>query len=729
MLRCTVRRTPSRTACRAALLAAVPLLPLACAPVPAVIAPAPPALAPVAVSPANPLLAPWTTPHGVPPYDRIEDAHYRPAFDAALAAQAREIEALAARTDAPTFANTVEAMEAAGQDLRRVSAVFFALNSAHTNDTLQALARDLAPRLAAASDDLLLNERLFARVDAVYRQRDALGLSPEERRVLEETHKQFVRGGIALAPDAKARLRALNADLARLSQQYAQNLLAETNAYALFVTDPADLAGLPDDLVAAAAAEATRRGRAGQHAFTLAAPSLFPFLTYAPNRAQRQQLYAAYTTRGHQAGARDNRPLLAEMAALRAERARLLGADSHADFVLEETMAGTPGAVRAFLDRLWTPALARAKAEEADLTALLRADGHAGPLEGHDWWYYAEKLRAERYAFDDAAVRPYFELAATRTHMFELARRLWGVTFTARPDLPVYHEDVEAWEVKEADGRHVGIFYTDYHTRPSKRGGAWMTSARSQSQLLGHAPVVFNVCNFPARTPGQPTLLTFDEVTTLYHEFGHALHGLFSAVRYPSLAGTSVSRDFVEFPSQILENWPGEAAYLAETARHVETGAPIPADLLDKMKRAATAGEGFRTAEYLAASYLDLAWHTLPEGAPVADVEAFERAEMQRLGLPDAIAPRYRSGYFAHVFSGGYSAGYYSYIWAAVLDADGFEAFREQGLYDAALAQRLRETVLSRGNTRPAMDMYRDFRGREPDVAPLLRRRGLAPAL
>lgn len=672
----------------------------------------------------NPFLQTWNTPFGVPDWNAISLDHIREAFDLALTQYDQEIAAIAGSSEAPTIENTLVALERSGRLLDRVSGIFYPLLSAHSNDDMQALAREMAPRLAANSDNILLNQDLFNRIDALYQRRDGLGLDAETLRLLEETHRRFARGGIALPEAQKERLRAINGELSQLTQRFGQNQLAETNAYALFLNED-QLDGLSAGQISAAAAEARRRGQEGKYAFTLAWPSLFPFLSASPHRDLREQIFHAHANKANNNNEQDNKAILSRMAALRAERAQLLGSPTHAHFVLSETMAMTPDRVMQFLDQLWAPAIARATAEAADLERLLRADGFSGPLQPWDWWYYSEKLRTERYALDEDAIRAYFPLPVVLQGAFDLSERLWGITFHERTDLPVYHEDVQAWEVREADGTHLGVFYTDFYTRPSKRGGAWMTSTRRQSNLDGFVtPIVHNVCNFPPPQGDAPSLLSLEEVTTLFHELGHALHGLFSSVRYPSLSGTAVSRDFVEFPSQIMENWVGEPEYLISLARHYQTGEPIPQALVEQIRAAALHNEGFRTVEYLAASYLDMAWHTLTE--PVEhEAEAFEQAEMDRIGLISSIIPRYRSTYFGHIFSGGYSAGYYSYIWAAVLDADGFEAFRQEGLFNRTLAQRLRDEVLSRGNTLPSMTQYVNFRGQEPDVAPLLRRRGL----
>lgn len=675
----------------------------------------------------NPLLAEWDTPFGVPPFGEIADEHYLPAFRRAMESHKAEVQVIVGDAEAPTFANTIEALERSGQALTRVSNVFFAVEGAHSNDALREVARTVAPELAAHQDDITLNADLYARVKAVYDAREGLELSPEQHRLLEETHKTFVRAGVNLPDSAQARLREINAEVAELSQRFGQNLLKETNAFELHVTDTADLGDLPASLVAAAAEEAERRGHDSGWSFTLQRPSANPFLQYSPNREMRRQLFDGYAMRGDNDNAEDNKAILSRMAALRAERARLMGYETHAHFQLSDAMAETPERVYALLDQIWTSALRVANDERAALAEMMRADGVDGEFEGWDWRYYAEKVRRARYDFDENALRPYFEVNAVRDAAFMLANRLFGLTFTRLENVPTWHPDQQVFEVKEADGRHLGILYMDFFARESKNGGAWMNDLRAQSRLDGDVtPVVTTNFNFPPPTEDGPSLLAYYEAETLMHEFGHALHGLLSHVTYASLSGTNVPSDFVEFPSQIMENWLGEPDVLAMFARHYQSGEVVPAALIDKLNASSKFDQGFATVEYLAASYLDMAWHTL-DAPEQRDPRTFERAEMQRIGLIDEILPRYRSPYFAHIFSGGYSAGYYSYIWAEVLDADAFQAFKETSLFDQATARSLRDNVLSRGGTRPGMELYVAFRGKEPAIAPLLKARGLVP--
>ncbi len=677
----------------------------------------------------NPLLAEWKTPFGVPPFDRITEAHYLPAFRYAMEEQKQEIAAIVDNPEAATFANTIEALERSGAALSRVSRVFFAINSAHSNDSIRSIATAISPELAAHSDDISLNASLYSRVKSVYDSRVALSLTPEQSRLLEETHKGFVRSGAALGEQAQERLREINGEMAQLSEKFGQNLLAETNGLSIHVTDSADLGRLPASLVAAAAAEARNRGLDGGWSFTLQRPSINPFLQYSPNREFRRQLFEGYARRGDNGNDRDNNELLARMAVLRAERAALMGYESHAAFVLSDNMAETPDRVYEFLDQIWIPARQMAIEEREALEEMMREDGIDDDLRGWDWRYYTEKVRQARYNLNEEELRPYFEFTAVRDGVFQLVNRLFGISFSELRDAPRWHPDQQVFEVKEADGTHIGIVYMDFFARESKRGGAWMNALRSQSRLDGEVtPIVTNNFNYPPPSEGSPSLLSLGEASTLFHEFGHALHGLFSDVTYQSLSGTNTPRDFVEFPSQVLENWSTEPEVLRLYARHYQTGEPIPEELIEKIQATSKFDQGFATVEYMAASYLDMAWHTLAGTEPSAD-GSFEDAEMARIGMIEEIVPRYRSTYFAHIFSGGYSAGYYSYIWSEVLDADAFQAFKETSLFDRETAQRFREEILSRGGTRPGMELYEAFRGRAPRIEPLLERRGLVGAL
>lgn len=689
-----------------------------------------PALDPPA---GNPFFSAYTTPFGVPPFDQIKPEHFEPAIDEGIKQQTAEIATITQQKAAPTFANTVEALEANGDLLRRVNTVLGNLNGANTNDQLQKIAQTVAPKLAKHSDDIMLNPVLFSRVKAVYEQRSKLKLSGDQQRLLEKMYKNFVRNGAALTAEKQERLRKINGELSVLTLKFGQNLLAENNAYTLVIDKPDDLSGLPASVVATAAEEAKKRKLDGKWVFTLQNPSIMPFLQYADNRKLREQLLRAYLERGNHNDERDNKAIMANMVALRAEKAQLLGYDNHAAYVLEESMAQTPTKVADLLNQLWTATVPVARQEAKELQAIMDKDPAAGgaKLASWDWRYYAEKLRKEKYALDEQELRPYFPLEGVREGIFMLTGRLYGLKFERRTDIPVYHEDATVYEVKEADGRHIGLIYMDFFPRSSKRGGAWMTSYRRQEVENGKkiTPVVSIVCNFSKPTGNVPALLTQNEVSTFFHEFGHALHGLLSNVHYGSQSGTSVPRDFVELPSQIMENWAVEPEMLKLFAKHYQTGAVIPDALVDKIKQSSLFNQGFETSEYLAASLLDMAYHTLKPGQTPTDVLAFEKQAMDKIGLIDQIPPRYRSTYFQHIFSGGYSAGYYSYIWSAVLDADAFEVFKQKGLFDPKSAQSFRKNVLERGGTEDPMTLYRKFRGAEPDIKPLLRRRGLLKAI
>lgn len=679
-----------------------------------------------AVATANPLLEDWDTPFGVPPFDRISSADYLPAIRTAMQDHDAEIDAIVANADAPTFENTIEALERSGKTLSSTTLIFFALDSAHADDVIKETGKTLAPELSAHSDNISLNEGLFDRVLTVYEQREGLELTAEQERLLEETHKQFVRSGANLEDAAQDRLREINSELAELSQQFQENLLDETNNFELLVTDQADLGDLPASLIALAADEAKRRGHECEcWAFTLQRPSVNPFLQYSPNRDMRKKMFDGYAMRGDNGNDSDNKAIISRMVQLRAERSALMGYDSHAHFVLSDNMAENPDNVYKLLDQVWKPALEVAKVERADMQALMQSEGIDDRLRGWDWRFYTEKVRKAKFDLDEDALRPYFEVSAVRDGVFALATKLFGLQFEKRDDLPTWHEDQEVFEVKEADGSHLAILYLDYFARESKRGGAWMNALRSQSSLDGFVtPIVTNNFNFPAPTEGSPSLLSLTNAETFFHEFGHALHGMFSNVTYESLSGTSTPRDFVEFPSQVMENWMRQPEVLRMFANHYETGEPIPQEIIDKINASATFNQGFATVEYMAASYLDMAYHVL-DSTEAVEPRGFESAAMADIGLIEEIVPRYRSGYFAHIFSGGYSSGYYSYMWSEILDADTFMAFEETSLFDQETAARYREEILSKGGTLPGMELYQNFRGREPSIEPLLKKRGL----
>ena len=678
----------------------------------------------------NPFAAPSTLPYQLPPFDRITDADYAPAFRAGMAQQRAEMTAIAENTAAPTFENTLVAMERSGRLLDRVSLVFFNLSSSDTNAAIQKLEAELAPQLAAHRDAILLDPRIFVRVDALYQKRQQSGLNAEQIRLIERYHSNFVRAGARLDAAQKQTLRALNARLAALQTQYEQRLLAASNAGALVIEDRAELDGLDEAAIAAAAEAAKARGLPGKYVIALQNTSGQPALTDLRQRAVRERLLAASLQRGWQAGAHDERGLITDIARLRAERARLLGYPDHAAYALEDATARTPAAVNAMLARLAPPAVANARREAADLQAAIKAEGGDFQLGAADWARYAEQVRKQRYAFDESQMRPYLEMQRVlEDGVFYAATRLYGITFKRRTDLPVYHPDVQVYEVFNADGSKLGLFLADFYARPSKRGGAWMNNYVDQSQLLGTLPVVVNNLNVPKPPAGQPTLLSFDEVNTMFHEFGHALHGLFSNVTYPMFSGTNVPRDFVEYPSQVNEMWATWPEVLQHYAHHYQTGAPMPQALLDKVLAAQKFNQGYATTEYLAAALLDQAWHQIGAGqVPQAEqAEAFEQAALQKAGVAFApVPPRYRSTYFAHIFGGGYAAGYYSYIWSEVLDADSVDWFKRNGGLTRENGDAFRSKLLSKGGSVDAMTLFRDFYGSEPDIEPLLQRRGLS---
>ena len=674
----------------------------------------------------NPLLNPYNTPFDVPPFDKIKNEHYEPAILYAIREHDAELALIANNPDRPTFDNTIVALENAGELLSDVNRVFSNRNSAHTNAELQEIAKALAPELSSHNDNIYLNESLFKRVKVLWDHKDHLDLNPEQHKLLEKSYKAFVRSGANLSAAGKDQLRKINASLSLTTLQYGQNVLSETNKYELVIADKSELKGLPDGLIAAAAATAAAKQKPGKWVFTLSNSSVMPFLQYSANRKLRQQIWNAYQTRANHDDAADNKRNAITIANLRAEKARLLGYATHAHYVLEESMAKTPENTYKLLNDLWTPALAKASVEAADIQQMMVADGIKGPVQPYDWRYYTEKIRKSRFDLDEEQLKPYFSLENVRDGVFMVSQKLYGLQFKELHNVPKYHEEVSVWEVTEADGTHAGLLYMDFHSRESKRGGAWMTSFRNQKKTNGkrQPPVIAIVCNFPKASGTTPALLTFDEVSTFFHEFGHALHGLLSDVTYKSLAGTSVPRDFVELPSQIMENWAAEPEVLRMYAKHYKTGEVLPDDLIAKLQKAATFDQGFVTTEYLAASFLDLDYHT-QKSAITVDSNAFEKSAMDKIGLIDAIIPRYRSTYFTHVFSGGYAAGYYSYIWSGVLDTDAFEAFKSSSLFDPATAKLFRQNVLERGGTEDPMVLYKRFRGAEPSVEPLLRKRGL----
>jgi len=675
----------------------------------------------------NPLLGRWTTPFEMPPFDRIKIGHFVPAFDRAFAANRKEIAAVAGNTAAPSFANTIDALEQAGDFLDRVAAVFFNLAGTDTNEEMQAIERALAPRFAKHSMRIYQDETLFGRVDALMKKRGKLHLSEEQKRVLERYHRAFVKSGAGLATRAKKRMAAIAARMSVLGTHFSQNLLADEQAFVMVLEREADLAGLPAAVRDAAAQTANDRGHKGKHAITLARSSVEPFLQYSARRDLREKAFKAWIMRGANGGATDNRKIVAEILGLRAERARLLGFKTAAESSLEFSMAKTPQAVRKLLMEVWAPARARADEEREQLQKAVQAEGANFKLAAWDWRYYAEKVRKTKFDVDDGEIKPYLQLDSVITAAFDVATKLFGVTFAERPDLPVYHPDVRAFEVKR-DGKHVGLFLGDYFARPSKHSGAWMSGWRKQEKLAGDIhPIVVNVMNFAKAAPGEPTLLSLDDARTLFHEFGHGLHGLLSDVTYPTVSGTSVERDFVELPSQLYEHWLMRPEVLSRYARHYKTGKAVPAALLKRVEAARNFNQGFKTIEYLAAAIVDLDLHVL-ETAKGLDVDRFEAETLGRIGMPEEIVMRHRIPHFQHIM-GGYAAGYYSYLWSEVMDADAFQAFEEAGdVFNAKLARRLHDNIYSAGGRQDPAEAYIGFRGRLPSTSALLEKRGLAAA-
>lgn len=675
----------------------------------------------------NPFLTEWDTPFGTPPFDKIKQEHYLPAFKEGIKAQEAEIDAIVNNSEEPTFENTIEELEYSGSLLTKVSRVFFALTECMTNDTLQGIYKEVSPMLSKQNDDINLNPGLFARIKSVYDNKEKFNLNKEQQMLLDKYYKDFVRGGANLSDEDKDKFRKINEELSLLSIDYGENVLKETNKFEI-VLDKSDLDGLPEDVVTMGAEEAAAQGKEGKYIYTIQRPSMYPFLTYSTRRDLREKLYMGYTHKGDNNDSLDNKDIVIKMTTLRLERAKLLGFATHADYVLDEQMAKTPAAVYDLLNKVWEPALKVAKQERDDMQQMIYDEGNDFKLESWDWWYYSEKVKKAKYDLDESELRPYFEVTNVIKGVFDLSTRLWGITFEERHDIPKYHPDVKTFEVKDRDGSHIAILYTDYFPRESKRGGAWMDVFRKQSiDKDGNfiSPIVYNVGNLAKPAGGKPALLSVDDVETLFHEFGHALHGMLSKVKYPSISGTSTPRDFVEFPSQVMENWCMHPDVLKNYAFHYETGEPIPDELVEKIKNSGKFNQGFATVEYLAASYLDMDWHTITEPVTMG-VNEFEKASMDKIGLINEIVPRYRTTYFNHIFSGGYSAGYYSYIWSEVLDADAFHAFEETGdVYNQDLAEKYRKYILSSGGTDDSMELYKKFRGKAPDIEPLLEARGL----
>jgi peptidyl-dipeptidase Dcp len=674
---------------------------------------------------ANPFFSEWKTPFGIAPFDQINEEHYMPAFKKGMADQLKAIESITTNKDEPTFENTIEALEKSSALLTNVSYVFGNLNSANTNDTMQEINKQVSPLLSKHNDDQNLNPELFKRVKNLYDKREELDLTVEQNQLLEDYYKGFVRGGANLSDEDKGKMRKINEELSVLAVQFGENVLKEDNAFEMILDKEEDLAGLQDNIRNAAAEAAKEKGYEGKWLFTPHKPSWIPFLTFSERRDLREKLYKGYINRGDNNNELDNKKIMDKIVNLRIRKAKLLGYETHAHFVLEETMAKTPENVYNLLNKIWPPALEMAKKERSMMQDMINSEGNDFKLASWDWWFYAEKIRKEKYDLNEDEIRPYLKIDNVIKGSFILAESLFGLSFEEKTDIPKYHDDVKTYVVKEADGTIVGVYLSDWFYRSSKRGGAWMNSFRKQSAMDGTPvlPIIYNVGNFTKPTADTPSLLSLDEANTLFHEFGHALHGLLSDCTYPSISGTSVPRDFVEFPSQVLENWVLEPEMLNQYAIHYQTGEAMPTTLIQKIKDAGKFNQGFATVEYMAAALLDMAYHTLTK-EETRDVNKFETAVFDEIGLIPEIISRYRSTYFRHI-TGGYSSGYYSYIWSEILDADTFDAFKEKGIFDQETAKSYRDNILAKGGTVEAMEMFKNFRGREPKIEPLLKKRGL----
>ena len=669
----------------------------------------------------NPFFTEFQTPNGVPPFDQIKLEHYEPAFLKGIEEQNAKIQSIVDNDEAPTFENVIVALDNSSPMLDRVGGVFHNMTEAETTDELTELSIRIAPVLSEHEDNIYLNQGLFKKVNAVYQQKESLGLNSEQQRLLEKKYKEFVRSGANLPADKQARLREINKQLSTLSITFTNNTLNENNAFKLFIDKQEDLAGLPEWFCQSAAEEAKADGQEGKWLFTLHNASRLPFLQYSANRPLREKMYKAYINRGNNNDKNDNKKILSDIISLRLEKARLMGFDCYANFVLDTKMAKNSTNVMDFLNNLWGYALPKAKTEAAELQKLMDKEGKGEKLEAWDWWYYTEKLRKEKFNLEEEYINPYFKLENVREGAFAVANKLYGITLTKLEGIPVYHPDVEVFEVKANDGSQVGIFYVDYFPRSGKSGGAWMSNYREQQ--AGVRPLVCNVCSFTKPVGDTPSLLTIDEVETLFHEFGHALHGLLTQCQYKGTSGTNVVRDFVELPSQINEHWATEPEVLKMYAKHYQTGEVIPDSLIEKILKQKTFNQGFMTTELLAAAILDMNLHTLTDTRGI-DVVAYEKEAMDRLGLIPQIAPRYRTTYFNHII-GGYEAGYYSYLWANVLDNDAFEAFKEHGIFDKQTADLFRQNVLEKGDSEDPMTLYKNFRGAEPQLDPMLKNRGM----
>ena len=680
----------------------------------------------------NPFYRNYKTQFQIPPFSEIEEKHFMPAFIEGMEKHNNEIEQIIQNSEKPSFENVIIAMERSGELLDRVNAVFFNLSGSTTNEKLQEIEKQISPKLSQHYDSISLNPYIFKKVDLLWKDVDNLNLSQEERKILEETYKRFIRSGALLEGSDKDRYSDINQEISKLSVQFSQNLLAETNNFEIILGRD-DLKGLPEDIINLAKEEADNKYKKtsdikynNKYIFTTHRSSMYPFLTYSERRDLREKLYTGYIMRGDNNNEYDNKNITSRVASLRVEKANILGFATHAQYVLDNTMAKTPDAVYELLDQLWEPALSRAKDELQELQKFVNDEGQNFKIASWDWWYYSEKVRKEKYNLDEEEIKKFFTLDNTIDGIFKTANKLFGLTFEEKFDIELYHPDARVWQVKDENGSHLGLYIGDYYTRSSKRGGAWMSTFKDQSNFDGRErPIVINVCNFPPPSRDKPSLLSFEHVTTLFHEFGHGLHGLLTNTHYRSLSGTSVSRDFVEFPSQVLEHWASEPELLKSYAKHYKTGEVISDELIDKMKNASKFNQGFANTEYLAATYLDMDWHSL-ESTDIQDTNDFERKSLEKIGLIDEIVSRYRTTYFQHIFTSSYSAGYYSYIWAAVLDSDAFAAFKESGdIYNQDLASKYREYILEKGGTENPMELYQKFRGSNPNIGPLLEDRGL----
>lgn len=672
----------------------------------------------------NPFFKEYDTPFQVPPFDKIKTEHYLPAFEQGLKDAKADIKKIVDNKEAANFKNTIEALEFSGELLEKVSSVFFNLSGSNSSPEMQKIAQEVTPKLTSYSDEILLNDKLFKRVKTVYDNRLKANLNPEQIRLVEVKYNGFAKNGALLNKQQKDQLSKINQELSMLSLKFRDNVLAETNNYKLLVEGEDKLQGLPRTLIESSREAARKNGEDGKYLFTLHNPSIMPFLQYCENRELRTEILNAYLNRGNNNDERDNKENIKQILRLSNEKARLLGYPNHAEFTLSENMAKTSDKVFELLNHLWEPALQNARREAEELQQMINKEGNSFKLEPADWRYYTEKLRKEKYDLDEEALRPYLAVDNVLNGAFKVAENLWGLKFKELNDVPVYDPAVKVYEVTERDGKHIGLFFVDFFNRPSKRGGAWMNNLRSRQVKDGKVtyPIIFNVCNFPAPTGDTPSLLNIDEAETLFHEFGHALHGLLANNSYPSIGGTSVPRDFVELPSQVMENWFGEPEVLRSFAKHYQTGEPLPEEFIEKIQASSKFNQGFATVEYLAAALLDMNYYTSDN---VENTEEFEKEIISKYNIPEEIPFRYRSTYFNHIFGGGYSAGYYSYIWSGVLDSDAFEAFKETSLFDSKTAESFRKNVLEKGFTEEPMDLYKKFRGREPAIEPLLKKRGL----